>query len=206
MFYSTTWVGETYFRYTPEASIAESTDRLGDIGRIGSLSLLIFSIITFVGSVLLPFVVQSPENEIKSGQRNFTLLSSPATARLANLLHDAKPDLLTAWMLSHLIFAGAMFLAPFVRSLHMATILVSICGIPWALACWAPFSFIGIEVNRLTAPSTILANGSSYRRVPNSSDEFSSRAPSPSVLRLNHLDREVDDDDENSGASTGETA
>ncbi|KAL8919152.1 MAG: hypothetical protein Q9208_006912 [Pyrenodesmia sp. 3 TL-2023] len=206
LFYSTTWVGETYFRYTPGASIADSTDPLGDIGRIGSLSLLIFSIVTFVGSVLLPFVVQSPDNETKSGQRNFTPRSSPATARLANLLYDAKPDLLTAWMLSHIIFAGAMFLAPFVRSLHMATVLVSICGIPWALACWAPFSFIGIEVNRLTAPSTILANGSSYRRLPNPSDEFSSRAPSPGLLRLNHLDREVDDDDEDPGASTGETA
>ncbi|KAI4206611.1 MAG: hypothetical protein LQ346_001001 [Caloplaca aetnensis] len=89
----------------------------------------------------------------------------------------------------------------------MATVLASICGIPWALACWAPFSFIGIEVNRLTAPSTMLANGSSYRRLPNPSDEFTSRAPSPSFLRLNHLDREVeDDDDADSGASTGETA
>ncbi|KAI4197520.1 MAG: hypothetical protein LQ348_002156 [Seirophora lacunosa] len=210
LFYSTTWVGETYFRYTPEASIADSTDPLGDIGRIGSLSLLIFSIVTFIGSVLLPFVVRSPDDDAKPRQRNFTPRSSPVNAPLANLMSDAKPDLLTAWMLSHIIFAGAMFLAPFVRSLHMATVLVSICGIPWALACWAPFSFMGTEVNRMTAPSTMLANGSSYRRLPNPSDDFSSIPPSPSFLRLNHLDRDLDNDDDEEagevGASTGETA
>ncbi|KAL9011691.1 MAG: hypothetical protein Q9173_003485 [Seirophora scorigena] len=210
LFYSTTWVGETYFRYTPEASIADSTDPLGDIGRIGSLSLLIFSIVTFIGSVLLPFVVRAPDDDAKPRQRSFTPRSSPANAPLANLMSDAKPDLLTAWMLSHIIFAGAMFLAPFVRSLHMATVLVSICGIPWALACWAPFSFMGTEVNRMTAPSTMLANGSSYRRLPNPSDDFSSIPPSPSFLRLNHLDREMDNDDDEEagevGASTGETA
>ncbi|KAL8714777.1 MAG: hypothetical protein Q9220_001290 [cf. Caloplaca sp. 1 TL-2023] len=205
LFYSTTWVGETYFRYTPEASIADSADPLGDIGRIGSLSLLIFSIVTFIGSVLLPFVVLSPENEGKSGQRNFTPRPPPAIAPLARFLNGSKPDLLTAWMLSHLVFAGAMFFAPFVRSLYMATVLVAICGIPWALACWAPFAFMGIEVNRMTAPSTILANGSSYRRIPTPSDDFSSPAPSPSFLRLHHLDRDMDDDDGDE-SSTGETA
>ncbi|KAL8730790.1 MAG: hypothetical protein Q9166_003860 [cf. Caloplaca sp. 2 TL-2023] len=208
LFYSSTWVGETYFRYTPDASLAESSDPLGDIGRIGSLSLLIFSIVTFIGSIFLPFIVRSPDEDTKSGQRNFTPRPPPALAPLAPLtkfLPGSKPDLLTAWMFSHLIFAGAMFLAPFVRSLGMATILVSICGIPWALACWAPFTFMGTEVNRMTTPSTILANGSSYRRLPTPSDDFSSPAPSPSFLRLNHLDREIDDD-ENEDSSTGETA
>ncbi|KAI4241017.1 MAG: hypothetical protein L6R40_004765 [Gallowayella cf. fulva] len=209
LFYSSTWVGETYFRYTPTASIADSSDPLGDIGRIGSLSLLIFSLVTFIGSIFLPFVVRSPDDESKPGQRNFTP-RPPAVlaplAPLAKLVNTSKPDLLTAWMLSHIIFAGAMFLAPFVRSLHMATILVSVCGIPWALACWAPFTFMGTEVNRMTAPSTILANGSSYRRLPTPSDDFSGPAPSPSLLRLNHLDRDMDDDDESEDSSTGETA
>lgn len=205
LFYSTTWVGETYFRYTPGASIADSKDPLGDIGRIGSLSLLIFSMITFIGSVFLPFVVRSPDNETKSGQRNFTPRPPPAIAPLANFTNDFKPDLLTSWMLSHLVFAGAMFLTPFVRSVHMATVLVALCGVPWALACWAPFAYMGVEINRLTAPSTMLANGSSYRRLPNPSDDFTSPASSPTLLRLNHLDRDMDDDDD-PDSSTGETA
>ena len=123
-----------------------------------------------------------------------------------------KPDLLTAWQLSHIIFAASMVFAPFVRSLQMATVLVSICGIPWAVTCWAPFAFMGIEINRLTAPNTILANGSSYRRISNAADDFSSPAPSPTFLRLNHLDRDMDDNNDGSSSSssqdssTGETA
>lgn len=70
---------------------------------------------------------------------------------------------------------------------------------------------MGIEINRLTAPTTILANGSSYRRISNPADDFSSPAPSPNFLRLNHLDRSLDDDDDNdadvsSAGTTGETA
>ena len=62
---------------------------------------------------------------------------------------------------------------------------------------------MGIEINRLTAPNTILANGSSYRRLSNSENDFASPAPSPTFLRLNHLDRDIDD---SADASTGETA
>ena len=63
---------------------------------------------------------------------------------------------------------------------------------------------MGIEINRLTAPNTILANGSSYRRLSNTENDFASPAPSPTFLRLNHLDRDIDDD--SADASTGETA
>lgn len=204
LFYSTTWVGEVYFRYHPETNASASKDALGDVGRVGSLSLVVFSIITFIASILLPFVVQSPDT---ARSRPFTP-RPPAFlgpfAPLVTALNKYKPDLLTAWQFSHIIFAGAMCMAPFVRSLQMATIIVSICGIPWALACWAPFAFMGVEINRLTTPSTMLANGSSYRRLSNSNDDFSSPAPSPTFLRLNHLDR--DDDASSSDSSTGETA
>lgn len=96
-----------------------------------------------------------------------------------------------------------MCLAPFVRSLQMATIIVSVCGIPWALACWAPFAFMGIEINRLTTPNTMLANGSSYRRLSNSTDDFTN--PGSPMLRLHHIDRDLDDSP-TSDSSTGETA
>ncbi|KAL8668525.1 MAG: hypothetical protein Q9224_007792, partial [Gallowayella concinna] len=100
LFYSSTWVGETYFRYTPSASIADSSDPLGDIGRIGSLSLLIFSIVTFIGSIFLPFVVKSPDDNGKPSPRNFTPRPPAALAPLAPLakfFNYSKPDLLTAW-------------------------------------------------------------------------------------------------------------
>jgi len=206
LFYSTTWVGEVYFRYHPASPAKTSKDALGDVGRVGSLSLVVFSIITFIASILLPWVVQSPT---EGPTRNFTPRPPANIPPFIAYLHKNKPDLLTAWQWSHLIFAGSMCLAPFVRSLRMATILVSVCGIPWALACWAPFAFIGVEINRLTAPTTMYANGTSYRRLSNAAgpdNELASPAPSPTFLRLNHLDRDVDDASSGAESSTGETA
>ena len=124
LFYSTTWVGEIWMRYSGPLAAQNSTDTLGDIGRIGSLSLVVFSVITFAGSILLPWVVKSPEDE-KPG---FTPRPPPSIALLVRFVNQYKPDLLTAWMLGHLIFAGAMSLAPFVSSVRFATLLVSICG------------------------------------------------------------------------------
>ena len=94
-----------------------------------------------------------------------------------------------------------MCLAPFVRSLGLATVLVSLCGVPWALACWAPFAFMGVEINRLTAPN-MNGNGS-YRRLSTSTVDDSPPS-SPTMLRLNHLDRDFEDGGD--PASTGETA
>ena len=68
---------------------------------------------------------------------------------------------------------------------------------------------MGVEINRLTAPSTVLSNGAAYR--PVEGDDQSSPPSSPTVLRLNHnlLHRTDDDDDDadsGEGGSTGETA
>ncbi|KAI9795812.1 MAG: hypothetical protein M1835_005134 [Candelina submexicana] len=191
LFYSTTWVGETYFRYNAPEQVRESKDSLGDIGRVGSFSLVIFSVITFIGSVLLPLVVRSPEDE-KVG---FTPRPPTSLVTVLTQVERYKPDLLTAWTLSHFIFAGSMMLAPFVASLKLATILVSICGLPWALACWAPFAFIGMEINKLGAPSSL--NGHSYQRL--STDSSMEFERSTSVLRLNHQS-------EDAHGSTGELA
>lgn len=124
LFYSTTWVGETYFRYDAPAATKRPQDPLGEMGRVGSMSLVYFSIITFIGSVLLPLVIRSPEDE-KPG---FTPRPPPSIARVVERIAKVKPNLLTAWMLSHLVFAGAMMFAPVVTSLRFATTLVAICG------------------------------------------------------------------------------
>ena len=219
LFYGPTWVGETYFRYSisPEQAAVPSNDKLGDIGRIGSLSLVIFSIVTLFSSVVLPPLVKSPDR----AHEKFTPRPPPILAKFLTNVNELKPDLLDAWLLSHLIFALSMGLTPFVRSLSFATTLMSISGIPWALACWAPFSFIGVEINRLAQPTTILANGAAYRRLPPPTTNLDDDAENPSppaipMLRLHHLARDADPDDDedddddvrlpDAHASTGETA
>jgi solute carrier family 45 protein 1/2/4 len=124
LFYSPTWVGETYFRYSAPPDIDKSPDKLGELGRIGSMSLVIFSIVTLGASIFLPWCISKPEDE----KQPFTPRPPPVIASLITKIHENKPDLLTAWLGSHLIFSAAMLLAPLVRSLQFATALVSICG------------------------------------------------------------------------------
>ncbi|RFU71980.1 hypothetical protein TARUN_10280, partial [Trichoderma arundinaceum] len=144
LFYSTTWVGETYFRYDLPAGAKKSADALGDVGRIGSTALMIYSTVSFVGAFFLPMIVRSPADE------SYTHRPPRAMAGLLERLNGMKPDLLTAWIGGHLMFSAAMFMAPMARSFVAATFLMCLCGIPWAIAMWAPTAFLGIEVNKLS--------------------------------------------------------
>jgi solute carrier family 45 protein 1/2/4 len=100
-----------------------------------------------------------------------------------------KPSLLNMWTVSHIIFAGSMMMAPFVKSLKSATIIVAACGVSWSIACWAPFTFLGVEINRLSQA------GPTYGHLARSSIELES----PVVLHLNQGLEEVPN-------STGESS
>ncbi|KAG9661590.1 SUC2 like protein, partial [Aureobasidium melanogenum] len=188
LFYSTTWVGEIYLRYDAPPEIKQSKDPLSDIGRVGSMSLIVFSIVTFIGSIALPWMVKSPEDD----KPDFTPRPPASIAPIVKTVVERKPSLLTAWTVAHLIFAGSMIFAPFVTSLRFATTLVAVCGIPWALACWAPFTFMGVEINKLGSSLPTSRRGSHhYQRVSDGSIEMSSEA------------RNVENSDE---SATGELA
>lgn len=121
--YGSTWVGETYFRYDAADDVLKSTDALGDMGRIGSYTLTIYSFMTFTGAWVLPLLVRAPEDE------EFTKRPPQSIAPLLEGLHKLKPDLLTVWIAGHVLFASAMVFAPFASSFKFATALVVFCGI-----------------------------------------------------------------------------
>lgn len=123
LFYSTTWIGETYFRYDVAPGAEQSKDALGDIGRIGSMALVIYSSITFAGAFILPMLVQSPEDS------SFTHRPPRAIAGYIDRFNKVKPDLLTVWICGHLLFAVAMSMAPFATSFRFATFLMCLCGL-----------------------------------------------------------------------------
>lgn len=124
-------------RYDAPHEVKESKDMLGNIGRIGSMSLIIFSIVTFAGSMILPWLIKSPEDDMKP---EFTPRPPASIAPIIKQVSGHKMSLLTAWTISHFIFAGAMMFAPFVKSLHSATLIVAVCGMqvpspPRMLSC-----------------------------------------------------------------------
>ncbi|KAK2826894.1 hypothetical protein FQN49_007346 [Arthroderma sp. PD_2] len=220
LFYGSTWVGETYFRHeAPKSDPQKSKDLLGDVGRLGSLSLVVFSLVTLTTSVLLPFGVRSTESQ----KNSFNLRVPIAVGRLLKRISVVRPDLETTWMVSHLIFAVTMIFAPLTRSVRFATFLVAICGIPWAVTCWAPFTFMGEEINRLGVPVTsrdptvTMITSATYSRRQNAYSHVSrDRSASDvelddGVLRLNHGYDAGDSDDESdeggaTNISTGELA
>ncbi|KAK0730506.1 major facilitator superfamily domain-containing protein [Lasiosphaeris hirsuta] len=198
--YSSTWVGEMYFRYDMVEDVRETKDALGDIGRIGSTALTMYSTVTFISAWVMPALIRAPEDE------TFTHRPPASIARWVETLNKLRPDLLTAWIISHLVFACAMFLTPFAASLRFATIIVAFCGIPWSLAQWAPTTFLGVEVNKLSGvsgPNPDGRNGSaSYRRLSHGSN-----IEMHDTLRLDHGTLRLDHGDAETGpisSSTGE--
>ncbi|TLD23075.1 hypothetical protein PspLS_07608 [Pyricularia sp. CBS 133598] len=194
LIYSSTWVGETYFRYDVPADAKSSSDALGEMGRIGSYALTVYSIITFLGAWLIPPLVRSPEDDDEdddgipatsqaSWSQRFLRSWFPGAARSISQLNHLKPDLLTVWTFGYIMFAFAMFMAPLASSFRFATILVALCGIPWTISMWAPTALLGVEVNRMTHGST----GQPYRRLSTSS---AVELLTP-VIRVNGEDTEV---------------
>lgn len=189
--YSSTWVGETYFRYdAPEG--AASTDVVGEMGRIGSYALTTYSAMTVLASAILPLFVRSPYTD------SFTKRPPASMARFVELIEKSRPELLTVWTCGHLMFACSMFMAPFAKSFRFATVLVTLCGIPWTVVTWAPTALLGVEVNKLTGGAAA-ANKPMNRRPSNASpvsiplgvmqsggDSNNNRRDSPSPRLLEH--------------------
>jgi solute carrier family 45 protein 1/2/4 len=123
LFYSTTWVGETYFRYDVPPDAEKSKDVLGDIGRIGSTALTLYSIVTFCTAFALPLLVKSPDDD------SYRQQSPQAVAGFLQRFAAYKPDLLSTWVFGQLMFAAAMAFAPFAASFRFATLLVCLCGL-----------------------------------------------------------------------------
>ena len=115
-------------RFNASDEARDHPDTLAQIGRVGSMSLVVFSLVTLAASVVLPLLVETPEEV--SGE--FTPRPPAAIANLLLEVHKHKPTLLTAWTYSHIVFAGSMVCTPFVTSLHAATTLIALCGM-WVI-------------------------------------------------------------------------
>ena len=178
LFYGSTWVGEIYLRHEAPSS---TKDALTETGRHGSVAFIVFAMISFASSIVLPWLVQSPDDDEKS----YTARPPQSLESVIQGARKTKPTLLTTWMLANLLFAASMVFAPLVTSVRFATIIIAFCGVPWAVAGWAPGAFLGVEVNRMsTTLPTSNGRSASYRRLSNESIEMSSQGSSPRSLHV----------------------
>ena len=70
---------------------------------------------------------------------------------LTSKLQIQSLTLRRAWLLSHIMFAVLMLLTFFLHTTALATVLVALIGIPWALTNWAPFALISAEISKRDA-------------------------------------------------------
>ncbi|RPA96154.1 MFS general substrate transporter [Choiromyces venosus 120613-1] len=152
MVYSTTFVAEVLKRYDTAAreNLETSDDVLGDIARVGSMALVLFSCVSLIASVLLPWVVDSPESR-KHVKKHLVPVSS--MERFSEKIAPYKPNLANTWIFGHITYAFLMLTTIFIGTVGSATFCVAFSGVSWALMTWAPFSIVGEEINKLSEPS-----------------------------------------------------
>ena len=184
LFYTTTYIAEMYadpiFAENPNLS-QDEIDEIWEKGtRRGTLALLVYSIITFIASVILPWLIQpayqAPVVSTKPGtpltaslHTDASSYFTPSTKNSTSLpaiyyrkFQSASSSLIMrcripgltlrrAWFLSHLMFATCMLLTFLVRGTLLATLLIGLVGIPWAITCWAPFALIASEISKRDA-------------------------------------------------------
>lgn len=167
------------------------------------MSLIVFSIVSFGFSILLPYIAHNPDAEEADGKPAFTPRPPRSLEPCLEQVPAWKPTLPTAWMIANIMFAISMVFAPMVHSVHFATVLVALCGLPWAIGGWASFALMGTEINKLsTSLPTSTAGGAAYRRLSTDSVEMDQIGDSPPrTLHLRH-----DSVDANANGSTGELA
>ncbi|KAI1405757.1 hypothetical protein F4819DRAFT_493956 [Hypoxylon fuscum] len=158
LFYTSSYIGEIYVEPFLEENphmTPEELDKLYERAtRVGTFALLIFAITSLATNVLLPFFIDptydnNPVISNAPGEAP-SAFQSPVSDSKSFLARLVVPGLTLrrAWLLSEILFAGAMFCTVLVRSVEAATFLIGLIGITWALALWAPWAIISAEISR----------------------------------------------------------
>lgn len=123
LYYSSTWVGEVYQKQHGDGQ--DDGDTVGRVGRIGSMSLTVFSIVSLLASFVMPYLASKS-------------------------VFGFKPRLTKIWTGAHVIFSLAMFATLYVSTVAVATAVIGLCGYAWAITTWAPFALMGEEIHKVS--------------------------------------------------------
>lgn len=165
LFYLSTWVAELYVEPFVEANpdlTPEEIDRLYEKGtRIGTFALLVWASVSLAANVFLPFFI-APTYDApfipSAGQITQSIHSQSSSSSYTTSLDRFLERLVIpwlslrrAWTISLIMFGLCMFSTLIVPNPTIATIVVGIVGIPWALTIWAPFAIISAEISKRDA-------------------------------------------------------
>lgn len=212
------------FEANPNMSSEEIESAWEKATRVGTFALLIFAITSFTANMILPFLIipsynKAPELQAPPDERHprastpgtpgtlsasmseyFTPTPKNKPSRIAHLLTNLQIPGLTlrrAWLLSHLLFALCMWTTFLVRTPTVATALVGVVGISWALTLWAPFALISAEISKRDAMRRSALRLRPQSRTPSTQDV---RDPQPPPQQQQQNANGDDDDDDDAGS------
>ena len=143
-----------------------------EMQRGGSFAMLMFAMVSLVSGALLPYLALAGEKaaERQQGSRGGSSDDSPTPPSPLDIpadqesLHTStaeEPDdlsraqrivrglthgltLRTFWTLASVTFAALMLVGTsWAATVHEATIVIALVGMPWSIAAWAPFAMVG---------------------------------------------------------------
>ena len=163
LFYTSSYIGEIYvepeLEKNPNMTPGELDDLYERATQVGTFALLIFSIVSLLTNVFLPFFIaptydSQPVLSVEApGEGPAESLHSFGSETKTWLDYLIIPGftLRRAWMYSQILFTICMFCTVFVRTVAAATALIGLVGITWALTLWAPWAIISAEISRRDA-------------------------------------------------------
>ena len=160
LFYTSSYIGEIYaepyLEENPNMTPAELDRLYQEATRVGTFALLIFACTSLATNLFLPFFIaptydnQPLTSGDGQGAAQFKDYEDEEKSWLDYLVIPGF-TLRRAWMLSQILFFAAMSCTVFVRTVEVATILIGLVGITWALTLWAPWAIISAEISRRDA-------------------------------------------------------
>lgn len=160
LFYTSSYIGEIYaepyLEENPNMTPEELDHLYQEATRVGTFALLIFACTSLATNVFLPFFI-APTYDSQPVPAGDGLAAAQTKdyedERKSWLEYLIIPGftLRRAWMLSQILFFASMTCTVFVRTVEVATILIGLVGITWALTLWAPWAIISAEISRRDA-------------------------------------------------------
>ncbi len=105
--------------------------------RVASLVYLIFAIFGMLANLALPLLLKSTSSHNNPQSLSGQIRNLDACCR------HFKYQFSNAWASCEVLFAVCMLATFFVESWVGASVLITYCGVPWAMTQWAPFAILG---------------------------------------------------------------
>jgi len=125
LFYTTSWINYIYFK-NDFSSATNNNRNEEEATRTGSFALLIYSVISLIASFVLPSAKTIYDN-----------------LRSSNTYNDSQAFYRKIWIISEVFLALVFFSTIAVSKVWQAIVIISLCGISWAVSMWVPFALIG---------------------------------------------------------------